>query len=361
MNALKHNFESIKRLAGDCRLMPVVKADAYGHSAKDIALALQAMNADAFAVSNLNEACVLRENGIKAPILILGYTPPEAAEELVKYDIIQSVFSAEYAKALSCQAQLCGKKIKIHIKLDTGMGRIGFDCRDRRLNGISDAIAAAGMDGFIFDGIFTHFAHSDRITEDGFTDEQYRLFSKAVKQFCDAGMKPQTVHCCNSAALCRDTDKHSDICRVGIILYGLTPAEGFELPFEPIPVMTVKSVVSMVKDIRPGDSVSYGRTFKAQKNMRIATVSAGYADGYPRLLSNRGEVIIGGKRAKIVGRICMDQFSVDVTHIPQVKAGDEVILLGKELPAEELARLCGTINYEIVCGFSARVPRIVIK
>lgn len=363
INALVHNFECIKKLSGGCKLMPVVKADAYGHSAKAIAPVLQKMGADAFAVSNIDEAVALREYGVTAPILILGYTPVGMAAELCRHDIIQSVYSSEYAAGLSQQAVSSGVKVKIHIKLDTGMGRIGFDCRSKQLSGIEDAIAAARMDGLSFDGIFTHFALSDRTPdeEDGFTDDQYFRFSAAVERFSAAGLQPRAVHCCNSAAFCLDPDKHRDICRPGIILYGLTPADGLKLPCELIPVMTVKSVVSMVKEIEKGDTVNYGRTFKANEKMRVATVTAGYADGYPRLLSNRGEVMIAGRRAPIIGRICMDQLSVDVSHIPDVRQGDEVILFGKELPVEELARLCGTINYEIVCGISPRVPRIIME
>lgn len=341
--------------------MPVVKANAYGHNAEIIATTLQKEGADAFAVSNIDEAIALRNYGITTPIIILGYTPSEAASQLCEYDITQSVFSYEYAQALSQSAANSCVKIKIHIKLDTGMGRIGFDCRNDTLSGLNDAIAAAKMKGFIFDGIFTHFACSDRTddTEDGFTDEQYSRFDKAVSFFEKNGLTPREVHCCNSAAFCLDTEKHRDICRLGIIIYGLTPADGLNLPCDLSPVMTFKSTVSMVKEIEAGDTVNYGRTFKADKKMRVATVSAGYADGYPRLLSNCGEVIICGKRAPVIGRICMDQFSVDISDIPTVNIGDEVILFGKELPVEELANLCNTINYEIVCGISARVPRVI--
>lgn len=361
LNALRHNFQQFKKISGNCRLMPVVKANAYGHCAEIIAPVLQEEGADAFAVSNLDEAVALRECGITTPILILGYTPPEAVVQLCEYDIIQSIFSYEYAKELSQFAVNSGVKIKIHIKLDTGMGRIGFDCRNYTFSGINEAIAAAKMQGFSFDGIFTHFACADRTedTEDGFTDEQFARFDKAISLFVENGLSPREVHCCNSAAFCFDSEKHQDICRLGIILYGLTPDEGLNLPCNLVPVMTLKSTVSMVKEISAGDTINYGRTFKADKTMRVATISAGYADGYPRLLSNCGEVIMAGKRAPVIGRICMDQFSVDVSDIPSVNIGDEVILFGKELPVEELANLCSTINYEIVCGISARVPRII--
>lgn len=363
IDALIHNFRIIKDEAGGAKLMAVVKADAYGHSARNIAPVLEENGASAFAVSNIEEAITLRGCGITKPILILGYTPVSMAAQLYLNDITQSVYSPEYAKALSDRATLDGVTVKIHIKLDTGMGRIGFDCRDDSLSGINDAIAAAMLPGFKFDGIFTHFAESDRSreSEDGFTDEQYNRFLSGIERFKAAGINPRVCHCCNSAAFCLDKQKHMDFCRPGIILYGLTPSPELKLPEDFIPVMTVKSVVSMVKDIKPGDTVNYGRTFRAEKPMRVATVTAGYADGYPRLLSNKGYVLINGKRAKIIGRICMDQMSVDVSNIDGVKQGDEVILFGKELPVEELALICGTINYEIVCGISPRVPRIIIK
>ena len=224
------------------------------------------------------------------------------------------------------------------------------------------ACPAARLPGFILDGMFTHFAVSDRTLEeeDGFTAEQYARFTAAVKGFENAGLKPKICHCCNSAALCLDKEKHLDMCRPGIILYGLTPAYGLKLKEDFMPVMTVKSVVSMVKKIKKGTTVSYGRTFKAPYDMTVATVTAGYADGYPRLLSSKGQVIIHGRRANIIGRICMDQMSVDISGIENVKQGDEVILFGKELPVEELAEKCGTINYEIVCDITNRVPRISV-
>ncbi len=361
INALVHNFETIKSEAGNAAVCAVVKANAYGHKAIDVSLALQKNGADCFAVSNIEEAIELREGGIIKPILILGYTPQECAGELEKYDITQCVYSLEYAVALSQSAAENGVNIKIHIKLDTGMGRIGFDCRTDALCGISDAIKAATMPNLEFDGIFTHFAVSDRNlqSEDGFTDRQYELFSKAVEQFKVAGLQPRVCHCCNSAATLNDADKHFNMCRAGIILYGLTPDYELNLTQNFIPVMTVKSVVSQVKTVDKGTTVSYGRTYSTSVPTKIATISCGYADGYPRILSNKGYVMIAGKKAPIVGRVCMDQFAVDVTDIPQVKMGDEVILFGKELPVEEVARLAGTINYEIVCSVSPRVKRII--
>lgn len=358
-NALIHNFNIIKQTA-KTPVCAVVKADAYGHGVGIVAPVLQKAGADFFAVSNIEEAVELRDIGITKPILILGYTPCEYAHELADYNISQCVYSLEYANELSNQAKKYDLKIKIHIKLDTGMSRIGFDCRSDSLSGVNDAVESAALDGFELEGIFTHFAESDRNAkqEDGFTDMQYNRFCKAVDILTSNGLKPKLRHCCNSAALCQDESKHLDMCRAGIILYGLTPSPDLKLPQDFIPVMSFKSVVSQVKEICEGDTVSYGRTFKAPKNMTVATVSAGYADGYSRLLSNRGYVLINGKRANIIGRVCMDQFCVDVTDIPNVKRDDEVLLFGKELPAEELADIIGTINYELVCAVSNRVQRI---
>ena len=360
LSALAHNFGELRRSAGDARLMAVVKADAYGHSAHIVAPALEKYGADAFAVSNIDEALALRDYGITKPILILGYTPSSLATELARHGISQSVFSPEYAAALSREAVTNGVEIKIHIKLDTGMGRIGFDCRNDALSGVPDAISSAKMPGFVLEGIFTHFAESDLdpAEDRGFTEEQFGRYASALRKFREEGLSPAFCHCCNSAALSLDKEKHLDGCRPGIVLYGLTPSYGLHLNEDLIPVMTVKSVVSMVKTIRKGESVSYGRTFIAERDMKIATVAAGYADGYPRLLSNKGAVLIRGKRAGIVGRVCMDQFCVDVSDVENVRMGDEVILFGKDLPVEELAELCGTIHYEIVCGVAPRVPRV---
>jgi len=361
-SALLHNLNIIKNSAVNGHVMAVVKADAYGHSAEIIAPLLSKAGVDAFAVSNINEALKLREYGIKEPVLILGYTPIEAAELLFENDIIQSVFSKDYGELLSLQAQKIGANIKVHIKLDTGMARIGFDCRTDDLCGIDDAVKTAMLPNLKVEGLFTHFAVSDRTedTEDGFTDSQYNRFSKAIKCFKEAGMEGLMCHCHNSAATLLDSDKKSDYLRAGIILYGLTPNPQLELKEKLIPVMSLRTVVTMVKEISSGDTVSYGRTFKAEKKMKIATLAAGYADGYPRLLSNKGYVLINGKKAPIVGRVCMDQISVDVSEIPDVKMGDEVLLFGKELPVEILAEMIGTINYEIVSLISSRVPRIII-
>ncbi len=363
LSALKHNLKIIREKAQPSKIMAVVKANAYGHSVDLVAPEIEKEGVDFFAVSNLGEALQLRDLFVKTPILILGYTPVNAVKVLSDNNISQCVYDYTYAKALSKQAQESNVELKIHIKLDTGMSRLGFDCRSAELNGIEQAIAAATLENFVLEGIFTHFALSDRTPaeEDGFTDEQFARFNAGIEKFEASGLKPKICHCCNSAACLLDSDKHLSLVRPGIILYGLTPNADLQLQENLIPVMTLKSVISMVKTIEAGDTVNYGRTYKAGKPTKIATVAAGYADGYPRLLSNKGYVLINGKKAPIVGKICMDQLSVDVSDIDEADIGQEVILFGKELPVEELAQLCQTINYEIICNISPRVPRIIKK
>ena len=363
VSALRHNFSVLKNLSKNSEITCVVKANSYGHDDNIVVPALNEAGCKRFAVSNIEEAVHIRNLGVDKPILILGYTPVSMVEELYKFNISQCVFSADYAKELSRFAAEKGVTVKIHIKLDTGMGRLGFDCRSDELAEIDSAIESAKLPNLELEGVFTHFTSSDRSDEeeDGFTDLQYSRFDKAIKLMNAAGLDPEVRHCRNSAAMLKDKDKELDLSRAGICLYGLTPSTSLNIKEDLIPVMTFKSIVSMVKKIRRGDTVSYGRTFKAHKDMTVATVSAGYADGYPRLLSNKGYVLINGQKANILGRVCMDQFVVDVSDIDGVATDTEVILFGKDLPVEEIAAICGTINYEIICGISPRVPRIAIN
>ena len=360
-SALINNLNEIKKNSADAAVCAVVKANAYGHSDRLVSPVLDQNGADGFAVSNIEEAISLRRIGIKKPILILGYTPADLVLSLTENNISQCVYSIEYAELLSKNAVAAGVTVKIHLKLDTGMARLGFDLRDDSLSGISEAIYAAGLKNLYLEGVFTHFAAADSDTEQftGFTQAQYARFIKGVEKLKAAGLCPNTVHCDNSAAIC--SKKYTlDMVRPGIILYGLKPDRDFKINLNLTPVMTLKSVVSFVKTVTAGTPVSYGMTYKAERDMKIATVAAGYADGYPRLLSNRGEVLIHKKRAKIIGRVCMDQTVIDVSDIEDIKMGDEVILFGKELPVDDLARLCNTINYEIVCQVAPRVPRILV-
>ncbi len=358
VSALVHNFKTIKNSAQNSSLMAVVKADAYGHGTEIVIPTLLDAGAQCFAVSNIDEAEDLRKLGVEYPILILGYTPPETAKRLAENNIIQTVYDKDFAEKLSFYAKQANVTVKAHIKLDTGMGRLGFDCRNDNLFGITDAIDCLDLDGISYEGAFTHFSTAD--TNEEYTNGQYSRFVKASEILKENCKTITAVHCCNSAGLLLHKDKHSTICRPGVILYGLTPDKDMTFSEELIPVMTLKSVVSMVKEVEEDTYISYGRTFKSDEKMKIATVSVGYADGYPRALSNKGEVIINGQKAKIVGRVCMDQITVDVSHIKNVQIGDEVTLFSKELSVDSLAEKVGTINYEIVCGISKRVPRIKV-
>ncbi len=360
--AIVHNCALVKKACGK-DIYAVVKADGYGHGAVKVAKALcGARLVRGFAVSNIAEAEELREAKIDLPILILGYTPIDVACKLWEMDIAQCVYSLEYATALSEAAKQNGKVITAHLKLDTGMGRLGFDCRRDTLDGIHEAKEALRLDGLFFEGVFTHFATADstQCDDKAFTKAQYDRFKCAVSVLECGGHKFNIKHCGNSAG-CLSLDlENTDCVRAGIVLYGLTPDKSFPLGSDFKPAMSLISVVSEVKDIAENTTVSYGRTYTAPSKRRIATVTAGYADGVPRLLSGSGEVIVRGKRAKIVGRVCMDQFCIDVSDIDGVCMGDEVTIFGKGISANEVAEHAQTINYEIICGISKRVPKVYI-
>ena len=362
LDALVHNFKLIRSMT-DAKIFSVIKANAYGHSVDIVAPALDEAGTDYFAVSNLDEAKELRALGINKPILILGYTPTTRAKELSELDLIQTVFSYDFAQKLNQNAAESGVSVKTHIKLDTGMGRIGFDFRNDGFNELVEARRLIYLKNLNFEGVFTHFPVADGISEPDkqYTKAEFERFVTAVKYLEENGFNFKLKHCCNSAAFLSFSNMHLDAVRPGIILYGLTPSTNLEISKEFKPVMSFKSVVSQVKTVSAGETVSYGKTYTFEKNTRVATVTAGYADGVLRLLSNKGRVLINGKYAKIVGRICMDQFCVDVTDIENVKEGDTVTLFGEGLPVEEFAEHADTINYEVVCSLSKRVPRIYIK
>ena len=362
LDALVHNFKLIKSMT-DAKIFSVVKANAYGHSVDLVAPALDAAGTDFFAVSNLDEAKELRALDIAKPILILGYTPPNRAKELSDFDLVQTVFSYDFANKLNDCAAEAGVTVRTHIKLDTGMGRIGFDFRDESFKEFVETRRLIYFKNLQFEGVFTHFPVADGTCEADkqCTLDEFERFVTAVNYLKDYGFNFKIRHCCNSAAFLTSKDMHLDAVRPGIILYGLTPNADLEISKEFKPVMSFKSVVSMVKTVYEGETVSYGKTYTFKKTTKVATVTAGYADGVSRLLSNKGRVLINGKYAKIVGRICMDQFCVDVTDIENVKEGDIVTLFGEGLPVEEFAADSDTINYEVVCSLSKRVPRIYIK
>ncbi len=362
IDALLSNFSEIKKNTSS-KIAAVVKADSYGHGASVIAPILENAGADMFAVSNIEEALELRRSGVVRPIIILGYTPAEYARTLADGGIIQTVYSLDYARALSDEATQLGVTVECHLKLDTGMSRLGFDCRDSALSGIADMVSTAALPALNITGAFTHYAAADRDgDEDGaFTAAQYERFCEALENLKNKGLSLSDIHSCNSAGFMLDGDKHGTLTRPGIILYGLMPDRGMDNTLSLRSVMNFYSTVSFVKTIKKGDSVSYGRHFTADRDMTVATVAAGYADGYPRALSSKAYMLINGKKAPILGNVCMDQTVVDVSGIEGVEIGTRVTLFGDGLSADELASVCGTIGYELICGVSRRVPRVYKK
>lgn len=368
MNAAEKNFNAIKaKLQEETKLCCVVKANAYGHGAVHLSKLYEALGADFFAVSNIEEAMQLRNNGIKAPILILGYTPTSCASILAENNISQSVFSYSYAKELSKCACADGVKVKIHIKLDSGMGRIGFDCIHENEKMIDSIVEVCSMPGFVNEGIFTHFAVADE-GDDGreFTRIQHDRFVCAINELEKRGIRFEIKHCANSATTFDYPEYHMDMVRVGVVLYGVAPSQKVSGCDELLPVMSLKSVISMIKEIGEGDTVSYGCTFTAKKKTKIATAPVGYADGFWRSNAENGtQMLIRGQRVNIVGRVCMDQLMLDVTDVKGVREGDYITLIGtdkeEKITVDELAKNNHTIGYEMICAIGERVPRFYIK
>ena len=368
INAAEKNYNIIKsKLSEGTKLCCVVKANAYGHGAVYLSKLYERLGADFFAVSNIEEAMQLRNNGIKAPILILGYTPANCASILSENNISQTVFSRSYAEELSKSARADGVEIKIHIKLDSGMGRIGFDCIHEEKKAVDTVCDVCNMEGLVPEGIFTHFAVADD-GADGrdFTKIQYERFIGAVQRIEDSGIGFSIKHCANSATTFEYPEYHLDMVRVGVVLYGVAPSGKVRGCDELEPVMSLKSVISMIKEIDIGDTVSYGCTYTATKKTKIATVPVGYADGFWRSNAENGtQVLVRGQRVNIVGRVCMDQLMLDVTDVKGVKEGDYITVIGADkndrITAEDLAKKNGTIGYEMICSIGERVPRFYIK
>ena len=364
LTKLRNNVEVIKSLnSGETEVMAVVKADAYGHGDEHIVRCLaEDCGIRYFAVSNLDEAIAVRKFAPAAEILILGYTPPEYAHEIAMYNIIQGVVSTEYAEAL---VKNSAEPIRCHIKIDTGMGRIGLK-HDTPAECADEIAEMMKMEKLSVEGIYTHFAVADSDDPDNvaYTDMQQKFILDTYDELAGRGIKLRHCHFMNSAATCYRNTSRSTLSRAGIILYGLHPDISLDIPAGLEPVMELKAVISHVKTVKKGDCISYGRTFVADREMRIATVTIGYADGYSRQLSGKGEILVHGKRCRIVGRVCMDQLMMDVTDVPEAKSGDIVTMIGRDgddiITADDLANVYGTIGYEVVCGISKRVPRIYI-
>lgn len=367
LNAVDYNFYNIKKkLSPATKILCVLKADAYGHGAEYLVKEYEKLGADYYGVSNLDEAIQLRNSGAKKPILIFGYTPPEMAADLCNYNITQAVFSLEYAKELETACTIGDFSVKAHIKIDSGMSRIGFFCQtENDLKKSTEEIASISetMPHIIIEGIFTHFSVSDDITNnEEYTKFQFKNFKSAIDILENKGIKFKLRHCCNSGGILNFPEMQLDMVRAGVILYGLYPSDETRDKIDLKPVMELKSVVSQVKSIPAGTSLSYGRTFVSNKNIKIASVTIGYADGYSLKFSNNSQMIVKGEKAAVVGRVCMDQLMIDVSDIDGVKEGDVVTVFGKDgemiLTIDELAKKIGTINYEIVCLIGKRVPRI---
>ena len=368
LDALRYNFRAVKKRAGDMPLCAVVKADSYGHGAVRCARVLAEEGAAWLAVSCLAEAVQLRRAGLALPILILGHVEPEFTDVLLREDITAACYSTHQAQALSAAALAAGGRVKVHLKADTGMGRIGFALRTDFDAAVAEMIAASRLPGLEVTGLFQHFSVADDTAAENldYTAGQHCLFVRAYEALRDAGCEPAVVHCDNSAGTMLHPDwpaglpREHCMGRPGIILYGFDPSDAVR--FDTFrPVMKLKTIVSQVKEMQPGQSASYGRRFTAAQPTRVATLCAGYADGYPRLLScGVGVVEINGCACPVLGRVCMDQIMVDASAVPSVAEGDEAILWGGTVgdSAEDVARKTDTISYEVLCGTARRVPRV---
>lgn len=363
LNALWHNLTEIKKaISPDTQIVCVIKADAYGHGALSFAHFVQNMDGIwGFAVATCEEAKELYATGIRKPILILGYTFEESYPDVVRYGFRPTIFSMEMAKAYQKVAEALEKDVFCHIKLDTGMGRIGYRPSDAAADEIAKIFA---MNRLVPEGIFTHFARADEAVSEP-TELQLDKFCGMIDKLSDRGISFTYWHCSNSAGIIKYKKANMDLVRAGIIMYGMMPSEEVGADFNLMPVLSLKSHIVHIKEINAGDPVSYGGTYVAKEKRMIATIPVGYGDGYSRGLSDKGFVLIRGKRAPIVGRVCMDQFMVDVTDIPEAKILDEVTLVGRDgneqITMEELGALSGRFNYEFACDLGNRIPRFYYK
>lgn len=360
----RRNAEQLLKLCAPSTLMAVVKANAYGHDDESMARLFESVGIKYFGVSNLHEASRLRASGIKGEILILGYTAPKFAADLTGENVISTIVSMEHAAALSATATAKGITVRCHIAVDTGMGRIGL--RGESAKKPADEICTImAMSGLSVEGVFSHFsvADSDDEGDIAYTLKQREYFLEIKACLKEKGVSAEHFHFLNSAGGTYYADSESSLTRFGIMLYGLCPNYSKAVPLVLEPVMELKAEISYINKLQEGSFVSYGRAFCAPREMTVAVITIGYADGYSRLISERGEVLINGKRAKILGKICMDQMMVDVSDIP-AKVGDVATLIGTDggdcITADEVAGWYGTIGYEVVCGISKRIPRVIM-
>lgn len=375
LSAFSYNINQFKRiLQPSSRLMAVLKADAYGHGLLEVAGRVLTQGAEVLGVARISEAIRIREAGIDAPILVFGFTPPDLAGKLIDYDLTQSIWSYEMARLLSEAVGRGSRKIIAHLKVDTGMGRLGLlPCDLGRHAGdieisdsaIRDAETIKGLPGIDLEGVYTHFATADAADKTA-AKRQFEVFNRFLAKLKKQGIEFQIRHAANSAAIIDMPETHMDMVRLGISLYGYYPSEFVDTDKVRLrPVMTLKTRIIHLKKVSPGFCVSYGATWRASNPTIIATVSLGYGDGYSRLLSSRSSMMVRGRLAPVVGRVCMDQTMLDVGGIPDVSVGDEVVAFGphKELPigADHIAQTINTISYEVLTGISRRVPRVFIR
>ncbi len=366
LDAIVHNYKEIRRITNpNAKIMAIIKADGYGHGFKKIAEVLSENGIDAFGVATTDEALQIRKAGFTLPVLILGIIPDDELNTVIENEISISVTNLMLAKKISSAASKLHKNARIHIKLDTGMGRIGFVCGDDDSMTAEKIIEAAKLPYINVEGVFSHFSKADE-ADKSYTDLQFERFCRICEILEKNGVKIPFKHICNSAGIIQFPDYHLDMVRSGIITYGLYPSDEVDKSkISLIPAMTVKTQVTNVKKIHHESLISYGGKYTAKPGDVIATIAIGYADGFSRILSGKAKVIINGHLVNVVGNICMDQCMVDVTGIPDIKIGDEVIIFGSDgnntITVESVALLLGTINYEVVCSVGKRIPRAYIQ
>ena len=359
MDRLEENYRQLRALAPESGYIGIVKANAYGHGAVPVGKKLEQLGADYLAVACLDEAMELRRGGVEMPVLILGYTAAEYVPELLQYDLTQTIYDPEQARVFSRIAQEQGEKLKCHLKADTGMSRLGILCDEAHLERAAEELAEmARLPGLDAEGIFMHFADAD--SDPDYSAMQQRRFFALLDLLRARGVTFEKAHCCASAAVCNCPGAHLSLIRPGIALYGLYPDPSTEKCMTLRPVMELKSRIASVKRLPKGTSVSYGCTYTLQRDSVVAAVPVGYADGLPRRLSGRMEMLVRGTRAPQIGRICMDMCMLDVTDLPEVQVGDVVTVFGDGAPLQVLADRADTISYELMCAISPRVPRIYL-
>lgn len=366
LDALEFNYKSLKAAMPEgCGFVGVVKADSYGHGSVMVSKVLEQLGARYLAVSNIEEAIQLRNADIKLPILILGFTPPEFADELADYGITQAVNDVDYAKELNSRLEDKGKKLTVHIKADTGMSRMGFTTYGEFDHSVEGVVEVSKLPNLDIEGIFTHFAVSDDTDQIEYTELQYGRFIGLIDRCAEKGITFRLRHCANSGCTINYPEKALDMFRPGLATYGLYPADKFERHVELRPLMSLRSSIAQIKEFEADVTLSYGRTYTTSSKRRIAVIPIGYADGYLRRFSNSREFLVCGKRAPQVGRVCMDMCMLDVTDVPEAKVGDVVTIFGRDgdefIPMDDLANQAQTITYEIACDISKRVPRIYLK